>query len=138
MLKLRTPEQRVMAGDFQMALFDTWRVAAGYFNHVTQVVEYFPQDRYFKLDTQIRSSASLILDYLAQGSNTASKKEFEQSLHGALESLYLTISSFLIAHKWNYLRKDLYNEVYQNGKLLANRIRSISQDHDRRAPALLN
>ncbi|OGX25824.1 MAG: hypothetical protein A2787_09765 [Omnitrophica WOR_2 bacterium RIFCSPHIGHO2_01_FULL_48_9] len=108
--------------DHRFEVLDLWKKAIAYFNVISNVTQYFPEKNDSPLDQQVKESALSIPNNIARGTKSYSKEELNDSLDHAVESVASTISTLNIAREYNYLRGDLFDEVYREGKLLAKRI----------------
>lgn len=106
-------------------VLDIWKRSLAFFNTICIAVGYFPGKAEHNLDEKAKASALSIARNIARSSNTLCKKELNDSLEEAVESVASTISALNIASQQNYLRKDLFQEMYLEGKLLAKRIENF-------------
>ena len=114
-----------MKRDNIFEVLDIWKKSIAYFNTICVAVGCFSDKTTHNLEDQAKESALSIARNIAQGSSSPSPKELHASLENAVQSVASTISTLNIASQQNYLRKDLFQEMYLEGKLLAKRIENF-------------
>jgi four helix bundle protein len=105
-------------------LLSLWEESIRFANKVCLLTSYFPKSVALDIDARLREASFRIFNYLAKANRTHSREEFEICIHKSIESVSLTISCLLIAHQWNYVRKDLYAKAFQDGHLLVKRLQT--------------
>ena len=116
---------RNIKNEYHFEVLDLWKRAIAYFNSICGAVENFSAKSNFKLEETAKKAALSVSDSIARGSKSFSKRELNDSLENAVESLASIISTLNIASEQNYIRKDVFQEVYHEGKLLARRIENF-------------
>ncbi|MFA5039480.1 MAG: four helix bundle protein [Candidatus Omnitrophota bacterium] len=110
---------------FRFENLDIWKMAIAYASKIYDIVDRFPQKVQFSLAAQLRDSSLSISNNIAEGSGSCSKQEFKNFLNYAIRSLYETVSGIILAKEKRYLDPAGFLELYEEGELLAKKIRAF-------------
>ena len=106
---------------------DLWNGSIVFFNYIDQIVSWLPEDARQELVERLQTSTLSIPDSIAQGVHSGSKEDFQSYLDDAQEFVSATIGSLMMAKNWKYINERLFDEAYQKGKRLTDKIQSLSE-----------
>lgn len=96
---------------------------------IYDITKDFPREELFGLTSQIRRAAVSIPSNIVEGKARGTNKEYKRFLLIARGSLEEVKYQMLLARDLNYIKEDIYSEVYRSmdevGKLLGGLIKSI-------------
>jgi four helix bundle protein len=104
---------------FRFEKLDVWRLAVDLADQVYRFTKSFPADERFGLTNQMRRAAVSISSNIAEGSGRVSDKDFARFLEISYGSLMEVVSQSAIAHRQQFLHKELYDSIYRDSEELA-------------------
>jgi four helix bundle protein len=112
---------------FPFEKLDVWKISMDLGEKVFQLLEQVPQDKHFRLVSQMEGAAISPAQNIAEGKGRQYKKEFIQFLHIAQGSLYEIVTVNEIFH-----RKGLFSVEE------ASKVRERCEQIDRKLNGLIN
>ena len=110
---------------FRFETLDIWKDAADYAVEIFQYTETIPNQYRFSLGDQLNRAGLSPSNNIAEGSGSESERDFRNFLNIAVRSVYEVVSALTVAKKKKLISENLYNKLYQDGELLAKRIRAF-------------
>ncbi|MFC1687861.1 four helix bundle protein [Patescibacteria group bacterium] len=107
---------------FRFENLDIWKEAEEYCVLIYKTTESFPKAEQFSLVSQLRRSAVSVASNIAEGSASATKKEFYMFLGYSIRSIAENISQLRIAMNLGYIKEKEYAELYLTAEKLIKRI----------------
>jgi four helix bundle protein len=112
---------------FPFEKLDVWNMAIDMAEHILGLLEKFPNNRHFRLISQMEGAVASIAQNIAEGKGRQHQKEFIQYLSIAQGSLYETVTLSEI-----FRRKKLFSEEEHKGLLI------MAEVIDRKLNGLMN
>jgi len=113
---------------FRFESLEIWREAIQFSNSIYKITRKFPREELFGLVSQLNRAVISISANIAEGSASATKKEFMMFLSFSIRSGVEVISELFIAKERKYLSEEEFNELYQKGELLIKRITAFKNN----------
>lgn len=110
---------------FRFENLEIWKMAIEYGEIIHTLTKKFPKTEQFVLTTDLNRAAVSVSSNIAEGSGSASNKEFKRYLRISIKSIYETISQLYIARIRKYISDNEYSDVYQDGELLVKKTKSF-------------
>ena len=85
----------------------------------------------FCLSSDLNRAAVSVSSNIAEGSGSASNREFKRYLRIALKSVFETVSQIFVARARKYITENEFNRTYAFGELLARKIKSFEKSLNR-------
>ena len=111
-------------------LLDIWESTIGYFNRISEAMHHMPIDMHFDLNKRLLNSSLATSAHIAKASKAKSEMNYQNALIDAIEAIHLTTAKIYVAYQLNYIRFNLYQEIYEKGRLLIERINSLLWTRD--------
>jgi len=113
-------KQNIKENSFEKLI--VWQKAHNLVLDIYSITKSFPSDEKHLLLNQVRRSAASVAANIVEGNERKTKKEFIQFLYTAKASLSETKYHLLLAKDLNYLKNDIYLELFNKanevGKLI--------------------
>lgn len=112
---------------FRFEKLEIWHESIKYSKNIYKISETLPNNEQFGLKPQIKRAALSISSNIAEGSGSASSKDFSRFLDIAIKSTIETVSQLLFGKEMNYfIEKDVL-VLYDQAELLIKRIQSFKK-----------
>ena len=102
-----------------------WNDAVTFASSVYEILKVFPKTETFALADQLRRAVVSISANIAEGSGSASQRDFANYISIALKSLHEVVSLLAVAHKNSYIDEASYKKLYSEAESLAKRIQAF-------------
>lgn len=112
---------------FRFETLDIWKEAVRYAVEVFHYTETLAKQYQFSLGEQLNRAALSPSNNIAEGSGSESEKDFRNFLNIAIRSVYEVVSALTVAKEKGLISNDMYKKFYQDGEILAKRIRAFRQ-----------
>jgi four helix bundle protein len=113
---------------FRFESLEIWQGAIQLSNSIYRVTKKFPKEELFGLASQLNRAAISISANIAEGSASATKKEFKMFLSFSIRSGVEVVSELFIAKERKYISELEFNKLYQKGELLVKRITAFKNN----------
>ncbi len=110
---------------FRFETLDIWHESVVFSVKIFDYTETLPPEYKFSIGSQLNRSGLSPSNNIAEGSGSESAKDFKNFLNIAIRSIFETVSGLTVAYKKGLIKEQLYRELYNEGELLAKRIRSF-------------
>jgi len=107
---------------FRFENLEIWQEAIKFSNLIYGITNQFPQKELFGLSSQLNRASVSISANIAEGSASATNKEFKMFLGFAIRSGVEVVSELFIAKERGYINQENFNNLYIIGELLIKRI----------------
>ncbi len=112
---------------FRFESLDIWKLAIEYADGLYELAKGLPKDERFNLVDQLKRAALSISNNIAEGSGTATKKNFSSFLDISLASAFETVNLLYFAAKREYITEKERLKFYKKAELLVKKIRSFKK-----------
>lgn len=112
---------------FRFESLDIWKSAGGYGSTLYDVAETFPKNEMFAMGDQLRRAALSISNNIAEGSGSASNKDFINFLNIAIKSAFETVSILYMAKKRGYITLAQRQKLYAQAEILVKKIQAFKK-----------
>jgi four helix bundle protein len=103
-----------------------WQKTRAFVNKIYEVTSKYPSAEKFGLSQHTRDSAISILSNIAEGNSRRSKTESMRFIEIALGSLYETVTQLFVALDNNYLKQDIFSNIYTESETIAKMLSGLS------------
>lgn len=103
-----------------------WQKTRSFVNKIYEVTAKYPSTEQFGLSQHTRNSAISILSNIAEGGSRRSKTESKRFIEIALGSLYETVTQLFVALDNNYLKQDVFSNLYTESETIAKMLSGLS------------
>lgn len=103
---------------FGFESLEVWKFAIAFNSRIYAVLQKFPREETFTLAGQLRRAAISISANIAEGSGSASEKDFSNYLSIAVKSLFEVVSLLAIARENRYIPKEVFDSLYVDAEKL--------------------
>lgn len=110
---------------YRFERLEVWKMSIQYGLKIYRVTQSFPKEELFCLTSQLRRAAISISSNIAEGSGSASVKDFCNFLDIAIKSTLETVSQLIFAKELGYLDEEKFNKLYEESEVLVKRIRGL-------------
>lgn len=107
---------------YRFESLEIWQGAIKFADLVYKITKRFPREEIFSLTSQLRRAAVSISANIAEGSSSATNKEFKMFLSFAIRSNAEVTSELVIARNMGYINDNEFSELYSIGEVLIKRI----------------
>jgi four helix bundle protein len=104
---------------FRFEKLEVWQRAIDHAGTIYDVTRSFPSDERFGLTSQMRRAAVSVSSNIAEGSGRTSDTDFARFLEFSYSSLMEVVSQSTVALRQDFLRKVLFDKIYQDAEELA-------------------
>ncbi len=101
---------------------DVWKDAVGFVNRINAAAVCMPEGTKRDLKKKIMASAVRITDRVAKASRSRSRDMLESRLRDAIEAVHETMAQLYIAKQWNYIAAEYYQELFEGGRIMVEKI----------------
>jgi four helix bundle protein len=112
---------------FRFEKLEVWHLSIQYSKKVYLVADTFPKSEMFGLIAQIKRAALSISSNIAEGSGSATTKDFCNFLDIAIKSTIETVSQLKFAVEMGYMKESETNELYDYAETLVKRIQGLKK-----------
>ncbi len=112
---------------FRFENLDIWKLAIKYANDLYELAKELPREERFNLIDQLKRAALSISNNIAEGSGTATKKNFSSFLDISIASTLETVNLLHFAERRKYISKEKRLIFYEQSELLVKKIRSFKK-----------
>lgn len=109
-------------------------MAIEYGDKCYRIVDVLPKNEQFGLASQLRRAALSISSNIAEGSGSATTKDFSNFLDISIKSALETVSLLAFASKQKYIAEEIRQERYQEAEILVKKIHSFKQSLNNTKP----
>lgn len=117
---------------FKFENLDIWKLASEYADEIHELTKKFPADERFALSGQFNRSSSSIPDNIAEGSGSATVKDFSNYLQTSVKSAYESLSQLYRAWRRGYITETKRDYFYQKAKILVAKILAFKASINRK------
>ena len=110
---------------FRFESLEIWKSAIDYADDLYEIAKKFPQEEKFSLTNQLQRAAVSISNNIAEGSGSATNKNFSSFLDISIKSTLETVNILYFAKKRNYVVEHERQVLYDKAELLIKQIRSF-------------
>lgn len=110
---------------FKFENLDIWNHARILVNEIYRSTKKFPKSELFGLTNQLRRAASSVMLNIAEGSERHSDQDFQRFLKMAIASLNEVIAALYVALDQNFIEKDKFDELREDGGHLSAKMKSF-------------
>ena len=112
---------------FRFEKLEVWKESILYTKNIYKLTQAFPRDEQYALTSQLKRASISISSNIAEGSGSASIKDFCNYLDTAIKSTIETVSQLFLAVELNYINKETLNPVYNKAEMLVKRIQALKK-----------
>lgn len=112
---------------FRFEKLEVWQAAVKYGIKIYKVSLILPKSELFGLISQLRRASVSISSNIAEGSGSATKKEFKRFLDVAIKSTLETVSQLLFAVELGYLKRKDIDSLYLEAEVLIKRLHAFKR-----------
>lgn len=112
---------------FRFEELEIWKQSVDYGTKIYKISEKLPKDEVFGLTSQLRRAAVSISSNIAEGSGSATKREFQRFLDIAIKSTLETVSQLLFAVKLGFFKANELSSLYSEAETLIRRIHAFKK-----------
>ena len=112
---------------FRFESLEIWRLAIDYADELYEVSNKFPAEEKFALMNQLKRAAVSISNNIAEGSGSATTKNFMSFLDISIKSTLETVNILYFAQKRNYITEDIRRNLYDKAESLIKQIRAFKK-----------
>jgi four helix bundle protein len=110
---------------FRFEELEIWKSAIEYGNEIYDLTQKMPSYEAGNLIDQIRRAALSVSNNIAEGSGTATKRNFCSFLDISVSSALETVNLLHFAKRRNYISELAFKELYNKVEVLIKRIRAF-------------
>lgn len=104
---------------------DIWQVAVQYARTLFSITGKLPSQYKFNIGEQLNRAVLSISNNIAEGSGSASVKDFQNFLNIGIRSTFEVISMLHILKGENLIQSSEFDQLYKEGEILVKRIQSF-------------
>jgi four helix bundle protein len=108
--------------DFRFQKLEIWRESVMISKECYNIVEKLRNDKHYSLADQLVRSSLSISSNIAEGSDSATKKDFANYLNISRRSLFECANIIIILHEYRLIDQDEKNKMLANYKNLSAKI----------------
>lgn len=112
---------------FRFEHLDIWKFAVIYSTTIYTLTKKFPREEIFGIVNQLRRAANSVSANIAEGSGSASIKDFSHYLDIAVKSIHETVSFLYIAKEQNYITEAERAAIYMEAESLVKQIQAFKR-----------
>ena len=112
---------------FRFEKLEIWHESIKYAKDIYKIAETLPRNEEFGLKSQIKRAALSISSNIAEGSGSATPKDFSHFLDIAIKSTIETVSQLFFGKELNYFKEKDVKLFYDQAELLIKRIQSFKK-----------
>lgn len=112
---------------FRFEKLDVWKMAIVYANKVYDLMELLPRNEDFGLKSQLKRAVLSVSSNIAEGSGSATMKDFSNYLDISIKSTIETVSQLSFAKERGYINQVQLLELYNEAEILVKKIQSLKQ-----------
>ncbi len=112
---------------FRFENLEIWKLAIEYAEGLYDLAKELPKEEKFNLIGQLKRSALSISNNIAEGSGTATKKNFCSFLDISISSTLETVNLLYFAKRRKYIPEEKRLKFYKQSELLIKKIRSFKR-----------
>ncbi|MFC1807434.1 four helix bundle protein [Candidatus Omnitrophota bacterium] len=110
---------------FRFEELDIWKLAIEYADKVYDLANKLPADEKYNLIIQLKKATLSISNNIAEGSGTATSRNFSSFLDISVASAFETINLLHFAKIRRYITEEEKQVLYQKAEILVKRIRAF-------------
>ena len=110
---------------FRFESLDIWKLSLDYADKLYDVAYLFPSEERFALSDQLRRAAVSISNNIAEGSGSATNKNFSSFLDISIKSSLETVNILFLARKRDYITEKERQFLYNDAEILIKKIRAF-------------
>ena len=107
---------------FRFEKLEIWKLAIEYSNNVYSFADTLPRNEEFGLKSQLKRASLSISTNIAEGSGSATTKDFANFLDIAIKSTIETVSQLLFAKEKQYINESALDDLYEEAEKLVRKI----------------
>lgn len=110
---------------FRFEELDIWKLAVEYANQIYDLIKIIPSTERNNIIDQLRQASLSISNNIAEGSGTATNKNFCSFLDISISSALETVNLLHFAKMRNYITESQRMELYNKAETLIKKIRAF-------------
>ncbi|MBI2595595.1 four helix bundle protein [Candidatus Daviesbacteria bacterium] len=110
---------------YRFEKLEVWKMAVQYALAVYKLTRLFPKEELFGLTSQLKRAVISISSNIAEGSGSATIRDFCNFLDIAIKSTLETVSQLILAKELVYINEKDFNKLYEDSEILVKRIRTL-------------
>ncbi len=110
---------------FRFEELEIWKLSIEYAENIYSITKKLPLDEKYNLSGQIKRAALSISNNIAEGSGTATVKNFKSFLDISISSILETVNMLLFSVHIGYISEEEKNVCYQKAEMLVKKIRAF-------------
>jgi four helix bundle protein len=114
---------------FRFEKLEVWQMSIRYGKHIYSIADAFPRSETFGLSSQVKRAALSISSNIAEGSGSATTKDFCNYLDIAIKSTIETVSQLLFAKEMSYINNVTLEKHYEEAENLVKRLQALKKYH---------
>ncbi|MFH0890480.1 MAG: four helix bundle protein [Candidatus Liptonbacteria bacterium] len=112
---------------FRFENLEIWKLAIEYADELYDVASHFPPEEKFALTDQLKRAVVSISNNIAEGSGSATTKNFSSFLDISIKSTLETVNILYFAEKRKYIIESQRQKLYLKAELLIKKIRAFKK-----------
>ena len=110
---------------FRFENLEIWKLSLDYADKLYDIARNFPTEERYALSDQLRRAAVSISNNIAEGSGSATNKNFCSFLDVSVKSTLETVNILYFAQKRKYINDKELGTLYADAEVLTKRIRAF-------------
>jgi four helix bundle protein len=110
---------------FRFESLDIWKLSLDYADKLYDIANLFPTEERFALSDQLRRAAVSISNNIAEGSGSATNKNFSSFLDISIKSTLETVNVLFLACMREYITEKERQSLYSEAEILIKKIRAF-------------
>lgn len=110
---------------FRFESLDIWKLSLDYADKLYDIANSFPREEMFALSDQLRRVAVSISNNIAEGSGSATNKNFSSFLDISIKSALETVNILFLASRREYIAEKERQSLYDEAEILIKKIRAF-------------
>ncbi len=110
---------------FRFEGLDIWKESIQFSKNIYVITKSFPKEELFSLTDQLKRASVSVSANIAEGSGSASNKDFKNFLSIAIKSVFEIVSLLAIAEKNNYISNKDFVGLHNETEVLVKRIQAF-------------
>ena len=115
---------------FRFESLDIWKMSLDYADKLYDVANSFPSEERFALSDQLKRAAVSVSNNIAEGSGSATNRNFSSFLDISVKSTLETVNILFLASRRKYLTEKERQFLYNESEILIKKIRAFKNKLD--------
>ncbi len=112
---------------FRFESLEIWKLAIEYADELYETTKYFPKDEIYALSSQLKRAAVSISNNIAEGSGSATNKNFSSFIDISIKSTLETVNIIYFAEKRAYMDVEKRKDIYSKAENLIKKMRAFKK-----------